>query len=366
MLALEHAPELRVSGRLDDVLADADSGNATGATQSTGRRRPLHWRRLLRRLRSAPACSVPSSAVSGRRAVAPTTVAVLMLLPLSAFEATAALPAAAVQLARSRLAARRLRDLRAGRRRRRRPTVPPVSLEPGARLAVTGPSGAGKTTLMMAVARRDPRTQRSSPRTHTCSPPPCETTFWWPAAMQPTMSCATRWGAWAWAGGSIRCPTGWPPCSSAALPPSRQASAGDSCLPALWFRLRRPCCSTSRPNTSTPRTAGGSSPNCSLPTVFSPPTAPSSSPPTTCPTTWLSHRQSPLASNLSDMSEPPSTPPPPQRRVSRRISSCARRPYRGYAAATEPRTASASPHWCPAIVGLVFSGAWSAASCSAS
>ena len=38
--------------------------NATGATQSTGRRHPLHWRRLLRRLRSAPVCSAPSSAVS--------------------------------------------------------------------------------------------------------------------------------------------------------------------------------------------------------------------------------------------------------------------------------------------------------------
>ena len=43
--------------------------------------------------------------------VAPTTLAVLMLLPLSAFEAMTALPAAAVQLARSRISARRLLDL---------------------------------------------------------------------------------------------------------------------------------------------------------------------------------------------------------------------------------------------------------------
>ena len=76
-----------------------------------------------------------------------------MLLPLSAFEATTALPAAAVQLTRSRLAARRLHDLtNAGGIDRRRPPVPPVSLEPGARLAVTGPSGAGKTTLLMNLA----------------------------------------------------------------------------------------------------------------------------------------------------------------------------------------------------------------------
>ena len=44
-------------------------------------------------------------------ATAPTTLAVLMLLPLSAFEATGALPAAAVQLTRSRIAAARLLDL---------------------------------------------------------------------------------------------------------------------------------------------------------------------------------------------------------------------------------------------------------------
>ena len=86
-------------------------------------------------------------------AVAPMTAAILMLLPLSAFEATAALPAAAVQLTRSRIAARRLRELtEPDSDVRRRPPVAPVSLEPGARLAVTGPSGAGKTTLLMAMA----------------------------------------------------------------------------------------------------------------------------------------------------------------------------------------------------------------------
>ena len=86
-------------------------------------------------------------------AVAPMTVAILMLLPLSAFEATTALPAAAVQLTRSRIAARRLRDLtEPDSNMRTRPPVTPVALEPGARLAVTGPSGSGKTTLLMAMA----------------------------------------------------------------------------------------------------------------------------------------------------------------------------------------------------------------------
>ena len=156
-------------------------GGGTGRFGGGGAdRRDRRQRARRRRLRVALASSV-----------APTTVAVLMLLPLSAFEATTALPAAAVQLARSRLAARRLHALTsAGGVDSRRPTVPRIQLDPGARLAVTGPSGAGKTTLLMTsracYPTRHPLRQRSSPRTHTCSPPPCGTTCWWPAATPPT------------------------------------------------------------------------------------------------------------------------------------------------------------------------------------
>lgn len=112
-------------------------------------------------------------------AVAPTTLAVLMLLPLSAFEAMTPLPAAAVQLTRSRIAARRLLELSAEGPRESDETTKtapaPVGtgrlsadvrsghgaarsiraaldLPPGARLAVTGPSGSGKTTLLMTLA----------------------------------------------------------------------------------------------------------------------------------------------------------------------------------------------------------------------
>jgi ATP-binding cassette subfamily C protein CydC len=154
MLALENAPELRVSGRLDAVIAESE-------------RRHRDWGRTTDRA-AAPAAvagAAPTAAlgisvlgaivaaIGIAGAVTPMTAAILMLLPLSAFEATAALPAAAVQLTRSRIAAGRLRDLTdPGHDIRTRPPVPPVPLEPGARLAVTGPSGAGKTTLLMAMA----------------------------------------------------------------------------------------------------------------------------------------------------------------------------------------------------------------------
>jgi ATP-binding cassette subfamily C protein CydC len=153
MLALEHAPELRVSGRLVNVIAEAEH-------------QQRDWGRAIDRA-AAPAAlasAAPTAAIGASvlgavvagvalaSSVAPTTLAILMLLPLSAFEATTALPAAAVQLARSRIAARRLLELTEfGGDDSRRPSVPELHLEPGARLAVTGPSGAGKTTLLMAM-----------------------------------------------------------------------------------------------------------------------------------------------------------------------------------------------------------------------
>jgi ATP-binding cassette subfamily C protein CydC len=154
MLALEHAPELRVGGRLDEVIAESD-------------RRHRDWGRATDRAAApaAIAAAAPTAAVGISvlgavvvaigiaDTVAPMTAAILMLLPLSAFEATAALPAAAGQLTRSRIAARRLRDLtETDSDTRIRPPVTPVALEPGDRLAVTGPSGSGKTTLLMSMA----------------------------------------------------------------------------------------------------------------------------------------------------------------------------------------------------------------------
>ena len=179
MIALEHAPELRVAGALPDVIAESQRRQHAWGDALDAAARP-----------AAIAEAVPTSAIGASvlgavvaaiglaHTVAPTTLAVLMLLPLSAFEAMTPLPAAAVQLMRSRIAARRLLDLAPARPNpsensasappagtgrlsvdmcsghvdAARPTRADLDLSPGARLAVTGASGAGKTTLLMTLA----------------------------------------------------------------------------------------------------------------------------------------------------------------------------------------------------------------------
>jgi ATP-binding cassette, subfamily C, bacterial CydC len=193
MIALEHAPELRIAGALPDVIAESQRQQRAWGDALDRAGRPAAIAAAMPT--AAIGVSVLGAAVAGigmAPAVAPTTLAILMLLPLSAFEATVPLPAAAVQLSRSRIAARRLLDLapphqirpaapaklttistpipprasrgtppacgglsadvRVGHPRATRSTRVTVDLPPGARLAVTGASGSGKTTLLMTLA----------------------------------------------------------------------------------------------------------------------------------------------------------------------------------------------------------------------
>ncbi|MEE3753310.1 thiol reductant ABC exporter subunit CydC [Mycobacterium intracellulare] len=180
MIALEHAPELRVAGLLPGVIAESQRRQRAWGDALDAAAKPAAIAEAMPT--AAVGASVLGAVVAGiglAHAVAPTTLAVLMLLPLSAFEAMTPLPAAAVQLTRSRIAARRLLELAADAPREAVETTNaaprPVGagrltadvrsghgaagsirvaldLPPGARLAVTGASGSGKTTLLMTLA----------------------------------------------------------------------------------------------------------------------------------------------------------------------------------------------------------------------
>jgi len=178
MIALEHAPELRVAGALPRIITESQRRQRAWGAALDAAARPAAFAEAIPT--AAIGASVLGAVVAGigmAPTTAPTTLAVLMLLPLSAFEAMTPLPAAAVQLTRSRIAARRLLDLAPPTPTESTTSAPlPVGtprlsadvcsghpggaqsarvtldLPPGARLAVTGASGSGKTTLLMTLA----------------------------------------------------------------------------------------------------------------------------------------------------------------------------------------------------------------------
>jgi ATP-binding cassette, subfamily C, bacterial CydC len=179
MIALEHAPELRVAGALPDVIAESQRRqHAWGDALDAAARPAAIGEAMPTAAIGAGVLGAVAAGIGLAPMVAPTALAVLMLLPLSAFEAVTPLPAAAIQLTRSRIAARRLLDLapedhtaeftksavpptgagglsadvRCGHPGATRSTQVTLDLPPGGRLAITGASGSGKTTLLMTLA----------------------------------------------------------------------------------------------------------------------------------------------------------------------------------------------------------------------
>ncbi|NKY53132.1 thiol reductant ABC exporter subunit CydC [Nocardia vermiculata] len=192
---LDHAPELRVAGRLQDAVGTATAASERAVAAEDRAASHSAW------AAAATPLSIGVSVLgalligialygSGSDAVAerlqpaapggisPMAFTILVLLPLSAFEAVGVLPAAAQALTTGRAAVRRIRDVermspsavRAGAvsgtevgapsesemladgqlRARLARTLPEIP--PGRRIAVVGPSGAGKTTLLMGWA----------------------------------------------------------------------------------------------------------------------------------------------------------------------------------------------------------------------
>ena len=198
--ALWHAPELVVAGRRDAVLAAAaraddeamraaDRGFAWQAGAAAATPLALGVSLLAACLIGIDLASGASGSLAGVSSTSgeltPMVLGVLILLPLSAFESTAPLTEAGIQLERSRQSAARVMALVDGATGsgsgaadsdvdvytapvalrwsgldwgwRTGPALGPdggLSREvaPGSRLVIAGPSGSGKSTLLMTIA----------------------------------------------------------------------------------------------------------------------------------------------------------------------------------------------------------------------
>ncbi|MEV0357046.1 ATP-binding cassette domain-containing protein [Nocardia sp. NPDC050697] len=163
---LDHAPELRVAGRLAEAMAAAGAAStrAVAAEDRAASRSAF----AAAALPASIGVSVLGALLTGLAIYGPTggtpagmspmALTMLVLIPLSAFEAVAALPAAAQALTTGRAALHRLRALDpshdtpvSGVDSARPPHDPRFPERPrdARRIAIIGPSGAGKTTLLM-------------------------------------------------------------------------------------------------------------------------------------------------------------------------------------------------------------------------
>ncbi|QII07642.1 ATP-binding cassette domain-containing protein [Rhodococcoides fascians A25f] len=159
--ALDHAAELRVAGRLDKTLAEARSAAQDSVVARDRAARPSAMADAAGPL--SIGASVIGSLLVGiglygpdggtAGGMTPMALAIIVLVPLAAFEATAALPGAAVALMRGRIAATRIMAMLDAAPPQWRGYVPSGVLNrTTARSALIGPSGSGKTTMLRALA----------------------------------------------------------------------------------------------------------------------------------------------------------------------------------------------------------------------
>ncbi|AYF73337.1 ATP-binding cassette domain-containing protein [Nocardia yunnanensis] len=170
LTVLDHAPELRVAGRLSEAVGTAAAAGQRAVAAEDRAARHSAWAAAVLPLSigasvlgalligivlygsgtPVPTAGFQTVAPGG---ISPMAFTVLVLVPLSAFEAVAVLPAAAQALTTGRAALHRLDRLeRADRAESPVATTAFPPLPAGRRIAVVGPSGAGKTTLLMAWA----------------------------------------------------------------------------------------------------------------------------------------------------------------------------------------------------------------------
>ncbi|WP_084126033.1 thiol reductant ABC exporter subunit CydC [Demequina sp. NBRC 110054] len=192
LAAIESAAEHRIWGTTDESLAEVRAANAKAESALEAEARPGAAAAALLTLSQGLAViggvwlavvAIGAGTVSGPWGT------VVALLPLAAFEAVGVVPAAVLQLHRSRAAARRIEELAAplegtafAQARDSEPTDSPdataassvselsldalsvawpgmtptrpltEALHPGQTLAIVGPSGIGKSTLLLAIA----------------------------------------------------------------------------------------------------------------------------------------------------------------------------------------------------------------------
>ncbi|MCX6468819.1 MAG: thiol reductant ABC exporter subunit CydC [Corynebacteriales bacterium] len=187
---LWHAPELEVAGRRDQLLADARAAARRATAAADRGMRVQAWAAGVMPAATGAVAVIAcllAIGLSGR--VDATTLGVLILLPLSAFEAAGGLLDAARQLQRSRGAARRVLTLLDGTGIDATVATPPsttveqraatptraglvvdglrwghtdasargpvdalAAIRAGERIAVVGASGSGKTALLLTLA----------------------------------------------------------------------------------------------------------------------------------------------------------------------------------------------------------------------